>query len=623
MEKSDIKKLFEEFDPVSDEEWEQVILSDLKGQDYGKKLIWNTTEGIKLLPYYRDKVYQEIDVQGHDDIIRFGRNYSSWMIGLDISETDPELANTEARQYIDAGVNAIGLNARYLNNVEKVGVLLKGLELKNTWFSFSDANCYRFLRGLLNEYLVLNNEDYKDFRGCFDHDPLTFFIENGYISDSFNAMAQRLAELFDTVHEVLPEFKALNIRGDVFQNSGADAVLELAFVFSILVEYIDMLTERGLKPDSLFSHFQLTFGTGASYFTEIAKLRAARLMWYHIVNQYPVRNDLNKKAFIQAVCTKWNMSCYDAHTNILRSTTEAMSAVIGGADLIKILPFDSVFRKPDDFSKRIAKNILLLLKEESHFDKVVDPAAGSYYVEYLTDAIYKKAWELFLETENKGGFFKAVEEGFIQDLIYEKAAVHKSNIRSGKEKILGVNLYPDITEKILDKIDSEYFKIEEEVDIGVKVIQGFRSPEEFEDLRLKTEVFESKGGKVPVVFLFPFGNPGMASARQIFSRNFFGVAGYKIIENLRFTDFSAGIDKALEKNADIIVLCSSDEEYLSAAMQIVPMIKKDYPHIRVVVAGNPQSSNELLSAGVDDFIHIKTNLFEKLIDYHKLFKIIS
>ena len=616
-------KLFEEFKPVSNEEWEELILKDLKGQDFHKKLVWKTQEGIEVYPYYRSDIYEKIDFHEQEAIIQYQRNTNDWLIFHEINTADPIQANEEARHFIQAGVNAIGFNARHINNVEKAAQLLNGINLKENFLSFSAASCNRFLRGLLNEYLVMNNQDSSGFRGCFDHDPLTFLITNGYLSDSYDALAKRLSELFDTVDAILPEFKALNIKGNIFHNSGADAVQELAVVFSILVEYIDLLTEKGLSPDNLLNHFQLTLGTGSSYFMEIAKLRAARLLWYQIANQYAVKKDSSKKAFIHAISSEWNMGVYDAHTNILRATTEAMSAIIGGANLLTLLPFDTTFRQSGEFSKRIAKNIQILLRDESHFNKVVDPAAGSYYIGFLTDALYKKSWELFLEIEEKGGYLKCVESGYIQNLIENTVEERKKNVNSGKEKILGVNLFPEINEKMLPQIDPVLFRKDEAVDIGVKVIQPYRKAYEFEDLRLKTEMFVVKGGNQPVIFMLPFGNPGMATARQIFSRNFFGVAGYKVIENIRFSDFGQAISHAVENKADVVVLCSADDEYLPAAKEIIPELKQRLPEVRIVVAGNPVASEELLQAGVDDFIHLKTNLFEKLLEYHKLFKIIS
>jgi len=613
------KKLFSEFDAVSTENWEQQILADLKGQDYTKKLIWQTIDNIALKPYYRAEHLEGFDYQQFSDIVVSGRKNNLWHTGHEITEVNPELAADEALFFLNRGATAVDLNANQLTNIDKIAQILDKTGIDDIYFSFSKANCFRFLRGVINEYLVMKAYDSTKMSGCFNHDPLSTVLQLGYFSDGEEGLAKRLTELVDTTSTILPHFKALNLNGSVYHQAGANAVQELAFVFSSLVEYMNWFTDRGLNFNNIISCFQLNFSIGSSYFTEIAKLRAARLFWKRLLAYYNC--NLNINPFISAQTSVWNMGVYDAYTNVLRATTETMSAVIAGADLLYIKPFDYNYRQSDDFSKRIGLNIQLLLKDETHLDKVIDPSAGSYFIENYTNSIFEQSWNLFTELENKGGFVECIKNDVIQNMIEETSKERQKLISSKKESILGVSIFPEVNEKMLNKIEERMFKKEEETEGLFKTLPLNRKAYPFEYLRLQAENFNAKGGKTPVVFMLPFGAAGMATARQIFSRNFFGVAGYSIIENIRFTDVKDGIELALAKSADVVVLCSSDDEYIQYAGQICSSLKAINKSIRIVVAGNPANADELKGQGVDDFIHIKSDLLTTLKHYHTLFNI--
>jgi len=612
--------LFDEFLPVSTEEWEKQILIDLKGQDYHKKLTWQSIEQILLDPYYRAEDLKEINLNYNNGVLFEGKVNNRWKIGHHINDADTTAINDEIKKFSSAGADAFSINAKFINNADKLSEVFKDINPENFYLTFYNANCNRFLRGILNEFFVLHNVDSVCVNGCLNHDPLTKVVKTGYFIETEKAISKRITELFDSVSAILPRFKALSIDGIFYQEAGANAVQELAIVFSLLVEYIDWLTEEGLLFENIISYFQLRFGIGSSYFTEIAKLRAARLFWDRLLKNY--NKNLNVLPEIYVETSAWNMGIYDAYTNVLRSTTEAMSAIIGGADLITIKPFNSIYTQSDDFSKRLALNIQMLLRHEVNLDKVADPSAGSYFIENYTETLFNHSWKLFQEIENKGGFVSCVKKNIIQEMIEKTNQEREKMIATKKESILGINLYPDPDEKMINKLDYRLFMKENDTAGSFKTIETKRKAEVFEYLRLQTESFIEKGGKKPVIFMLPYGNPGMASARQIFSRNFFGVAGYRIIENIRFNDISDGVKAAIKADSDVVVLCSSDDEYWVYAKQICNEIKMQNKNIRIVVAGNPANSNELIQAGIDDFIHIKSNLLECLTIYQKLFHII-
>ena len=275
-----------------------------------------------------------------------------------------------------------------------------------------------------------------------------------------------------------------------------------------------------------------------------------------------------------------------------------------------VTPFDITYKQPDEFSERIARNQQLLLREESHFNKITDPAPGSYYIENLTISIAEQAWKLFLEVEDKGGFYAALKEGFIQQTVNASAEARHMAIARRKEILVGTNQYPNINEKAADKIKDkascgccggESHKCQPEYE----TLHFERGASDFETLRLATE----KSDKQPVVFMLTIGNLAMRLARSQFSGNFFGCAGYKIVDNLGFNTIQEGVDAAIEAKADIVVLCSSDDEYATLAPEAKAALGDK---AILVVAGAPECMEELKAQGIDQFINVRSNVLDTL-----------
>ncbi len=363
-----------------------------------------------------------------------------------------------------------------------------------------------------------------------------------------------------------------------------------------------------------------SFAVSSNYFIEIAKLRAARILFAKLVEAYkPV--DVNSiKIFIHCYTSTYNKTLYDPYNNVLRATTETMSAAIGGAESVTVLPYDMIYRKPDEYSYRISRNTQLILKNESYLDKIVDSSAGSYYIENLTESIAQAAWNLFREVEAKGGYIEAIKQNFVQNRIEETVRKRNEQISAGKQTILGTNKYPNPAENIIEQVDNEYIRKwgVKEVKKVIKTLSLQRSADIFESIRLTTERFVSKGNRRPSVFLFTIGNRTMRRARAGFSANFFGCCGYEVIDNIGFNSVDEGLTDTFKINPDIVIICSSDDEYASFAPEITRKIKANNPKTTVIIAGNPENIiNELKNAGVDDFISIKTNIAETLIKYQK------
>lgn len=342
------------------------------------------------------------------------------------------------------------------------------------------------------------------------------------------------------------------------------------------------------------------------------------MLWAKIAEAHNPREGKSTQAYIHSCTSEWNQTIYDPYVNVLRATTESMSAIMGGTDSLTVRPFDYAYKTTSKFSGRIARNIQIILKEEAYLDKIRDPGAGSYYIENLTDSIVNEAWKLFLTIENEGGYLEALKKGIIQNDIEAIQTLRKKNIASRKEVFLGTNQFPNILEKVRDEIVSEIaFPENSTTDYKVKPVKRFRGSEEFEKLRLAVE--NHPFGK-PKVFLLTYGNPVMRKARADFSLNFFSCAGYEVINNQGFDSAKEGVEAAIKAKANIIVVCSSDEEYVRFAPEVNQLLnQKAY----LVVAGAPSCMEELKKNGIEDFIHVKSNVLEVLTRFHKKLDIIS
>lgn len=613
-------KLFSEFPPVSTEKWEEVINKDLKGADYDKKLVWHTIEGFNVRPYYRAEKLEGLDyLESNPGEKPYTRGHqkggNEWEVRQDILVESPAEANRIALDAVERGATALGLCASHVTSVDDMALLLKGIYINAVSINFMCSQDYLQVLKLYVEYARREGYDTKELCGSTDFDPFRYALTHGTFHRGEEGDLQMARQLVEYAHEELPKFRVLTVNSVVLHNAGANIVQELGFGLAAANELVARLTDLGCKMEHAGRSIVLNVGVGSTYFMEIAKIRAARLLWSKIVEQYKPECDCPYKLFINATTSRWNQSVYDPYVNMLRSTTEAMSSAVAGADSISVLPFDNAYKQADDFGYRIARNQQLLLKEESYLDKIVDPAAGSYYIENLTDEIAKGAWQHFLKVEEAGGFCKALRAGLVQDEVMETARKRDLDIATRKTTILGTNQYPNLLEKMGDKVNPEVGGKKPETcgcacaaDASeVKVLMPYRGAEPFEQLRLQTE----RAARRPKVFLLTYGNLTMRKARSGFATNFFGVAGYEIIDNPGFATPEEGAKAALESCADVVVLCSSDDEYAELTEPACKLLKGKAKSI--VLAGFPKEMVDTYRGyGVDEFIHVKTNALETL-----------
>lgn len=619
-------KLFPEFPPVPVEKWEEIITKDLKGGDYQKKLVWKTLEGFSVAPYYSAADLKDLkhldSAPGAFPYVRGTKNDNDWYIhqGICIGDGDYSNANKQALELLNRGVESLGfyVDSKKTLSVEDYKTLLSDIDITVAPINFCGSSLENIenLRNFV-QYLDSVNADKEQVKASFNFNPMLYLTQfGGYCKDAF----EKLKECILIVKEY-KGIKVISVNGYIFNQSGATSTQELAYSLAIGSEYVSNLTDLGLEVKEVAKRMKFSFSIGSSYFMEIAKFRAARLLWANVIETYGTNSNCAKKMDIHATTSGWNQTVYDAYVNMLRGTTEAMSAAIAGVDTLEVLPFDFAFRMPTTFSNRIARNVQSVLKEEAHFNKITDPSAGSYYIENLTNSIAEAAWTLFCSVEKAGGYIASFKEGSIQSEIKAIAASKAKNFATRRETLLGVNQYPNFLEKAEDCITKEIVSKDIPTLMGMPIgdcscaenkiaepLVPYRASQEFEALRLATD----QSGKEPKAFMLTFGSLAMCRARAQFSSNFFAVAGIRVVDNNRFETVEEGVKAAIAANADIVVACSSDDDYVEAVPQIAKLLGDK---AILVVAGAPACQEELEAKGITNFINVKSNVLETLKGY--------
>lgn len=604
------EKLFSEFAPVSTEEWMAKITADLKGVPFEKKLVWKTGEGFNVNPFYRAEDIEGLktteSLPGEFPYVRGTKKDNDWRVRQNIEVCCFKGANEKALDLLTKGVTSLGFIIKGDEvNEENITTLLEGICPASVELNFNICNCKaEKLIGILADYFKGKGVDAEKCYGSVNYDAFKKPLVKGKENSEWVEGAAAVLK----AGQALPNYRVLAVNAFLFNNAGAYISQELGYALAWGNELMAKLTEAGFTADEVAKKIKFNFGISSNYFMEIAKFRAARWLWAEIVAAYKPACECACKMVAHAQTSEWNMTVYDAHVNLLRSQTEAMSAALAGVDSITVRPFDKIYQTPDDFSERIARNQQLLLKEECHLDKVVDPSAGSYYVEVLTNSLADVAWKLFLEVEEKGGFSVAVNAGEIQNAVNASNVARKKAVATRREILLGSNQYPNFTEVAADKIQEKGSCCCGGGHCGEATIPALdfsRGASEFEALRMTTE----KSGKTPKVFMLTIGNLAMRLARSQFSANFFGCAGYKIIDNLGFDTVEAGVEAAVKAGAEIVVLCSSDDEYAEFAPAAYKALAG---RAEFVVAGAPACADDLKAQGIDQFVNVKSNVLETL-----------
>ena len=611
------EKLFTEFTAPTTQEWLDKIEVDLKGADFQKRLVWRTNEGFNVQPFYRREDLKDLKtpdaLPGEFPFVRGNKKDSNvWYVRQNIVVgDDPKAANAKALDILNKGIDSLGFKLPgKMVSKETVEILLNDIYCDIVEVNF--ATCPRHsleLAEILVAYFEKKGYDKEKVVGSIEWDPMAKLVMKGKDVTPILEIAPKLVETLKDY----PNFRCVAVSTDALNNAGAYIAQELGYALAWGNEYLQQLVDAGVDVDLAAKSIKFNMGISENYFMELAKFRAARLLWAQIVKQYEPKCDCACKMIVNATTSTYNQTLFDSYVNLLRSQTEAMSAALGGIHSMVVTPFDAPYENATDFSERIARNQQLLLKEESHFGTIVDPGAGSYYIEHLTDALAQEGWKIFLKVEEEGGFLAAAKAGTIQDNINATNVKRHGDAAKRKEFLLGTNQFPNFTEKSEGKRAISRAcccaTATNEAEHPFKAIESTRLAADFEDLRIHTEET-----KVPTAFMLTIGNLAMRQARAQFSCNFLACAGYKVIDNLGFKTVEEGVDAALEAKADIVVICSSDDEYAEYA---IPAFKYLNGRAMFVVAGAPACMEDLKAAGIENFVHVKCNVLETLKEYNQ------
>lgn len=693
--------LGKEFTPPTFEEWKSKVEADLKGAPF-QKLFTKTYEGIELKPVYTKSDIENLELSnelpGFTNFVRgtkaSGYLSKSWEIAQEIPYADAEELNVALKNDLTRGQTSININldeatklgqdADYADteNVGQSGLSVSGLKSLQRLFNGIEIEKHPihvdagftsvpFLI-LFNAFLKSKKIDIKNIAGSIHSDPIGYLAQKGSLPVSLEFAYDKMKLAVEWTGKNAQNIKTIGVSGMPYNNAGATAVQELALVISTAVEYLNQMNEKGLNADDTAESMRFTFGAGPFYFMEIAKFRAARVMWAKVLEQFGVSEE-KRKMFIHAKTALYNQTVYDPYVNMLRTTTEAFSAVVGGVDSMHTNPFNESFSLPDSFSRRIARNTQIILNEESNLSKIIDPAGGSYFVEKLTDDLLKEAWKLFKEIESKGGIFEVLKSGFIQSEISKVTEIRNKDIAKRKSVIVGVNMYANTKEEkikpillnkdefkkkraeylqkyrvegdnkknsgILDKLQklsdtnndiieigteaalegatigeiSQHARANRGDEVRINKLTEFRMGDLFEQLRDACENYKLKTGAKPKIFLATMGSIKQFKGRADFSRGFFEAGGFDVEYPNGFVNTDDAVNAALNSAANAVVICSIDDEYPNFVPPITKGIKEKNNNMSVILAGYPKDQIENHKiAGVDDFIFLGADAYNIL-----------
>ena len=587
------KSLFEEFSPATKQEWMEKVNIDLKGADFDKRLVWKNLSKINIQPFYNTEDNKEY-------LKNTGENSQSLVNYRNIAVATEESANKLALKAIEEGINGLLFDVK--ENVS-VANLLAGVNLNEITVSFNlNANAVAFATEFF-AFAKENNVVSENLKGYFDTQLISNYVTTGNVD----------ASQFDTVAELVklasdyPNFKAITVSGSEYLDSGANQVQEVAYTLNSLVYLIEKLGEKGVEVQTIFDNLNFKLAIGLEYFVEIGKFRAFNNLLNEVAAKYTVVEFSNS---ITAKTSIWSKSVTDAQTNLLRATTEAMSAILGNVDGILVDAYDNEFADASDFSSRIAGNITTILKEESYFGKVSNPVDGSYYIEEVSLKIAEKALELFQAIEAKGGYLKSFENETIQQQIAEIRLQKIKLISQRRLPMVGINKYPNL----METVDLNLLSTGDDA-ANTKVLKPRRASLEIEALRRVSETIVAEANVRPIVQLSSYGHLNMRKARAAFAYDFIGVSGFNVLQEQSFDSAIQAAEESAKSDSHVVVICSSDDDYTETAVAFVKAFRALNSDKVLLLAGNPTNIiDELTEAGLDGCINVKSDVIKTISD---------
>lgn len=676
------QRLLTEFAPHSYQEWREATDKLLKGKPFEKIMLTKTYEGITLDPIFRRQDVEHLphieDLPGQGSYVRGtqaqGFTSAGWTVAQEILEPTPAQFNAALRHDLDRGQTGVNIVLDAASRMACDPDTAPQGSVGNDGISIATAaDLQTALDGVMLDCIDVTIQAYdlalpyaamlaataakagistEHLFGTIGADPLGTLAEDGTLGCSLSQAYDEMYTLTRWASEKAPKLRTIAVHAHVWHNGGGSAVEELSFAFATAVEYIDAMLERGLDIDTIAQRISFNLSLGSNFFMEIAKLRTARLLWQQLIAAYG-GNAESQKMFIHARTSTFNKTTYDPYVNMLRTTTEAFSGVVGGADSMHVGPFDETFRVPDGFSRRIARNQQTILREESHLDAVIDPAGGSWYIESLTAKLADVVWKNFQLTQEAGGMMQMLQQGDAQKAVATVAQARQDNLNKRNDVIVGTNMYANMSEQPLAERQWDYDAIQAERSQAVvrnnelqldfaelcmdgvikacadgatiaQLVEALRGTEEITEIEpvaqhRRSERFEAlrraveATDKRPTVFLANNGPVLQHKARADFSRGFFEVAAFNVVEEGGFDTPEAAAEAALTSGAEVVVICSTDATYPQLVEPICRTIKAAKPHTTIVLAGYPKDAIETYkAAGVDEFIHVRAKAYDIL-----------
>ncbi|GEM_PF-1176895 len=635
--------LLDDFNKQSYDEWVNIAEKSLKGKKISK-LTKTNYDGIEIKPIYNPDDLGQLSEQlanipGEYPYINgtssLPEHHKPAVCGI-ISAFRPKEFNEQLLHLLNAGQNAIHIKlvspdddlSQYTH-----GVVITSLSDFEIIFTNIDISQYplfiefdyytNYAFDLFEKYLNSLDLDADELNINICFDPIANLLNLGYSQYG----------LFDflgcinctTENEKHINTKLININGTIYKNKGCGTVQEIAFALAEALEYIYKLLDFDYPIDEVATKIHFTISIGSDFFSEIAKIRAMRAFWAFIIKELG-GNDESQKLTVHLVSDLTNKSPLDKETNILRETVETAAATIAGADTLLLYPYTFPFEQTNELSQRGAKNIQLILQHETDLNSTLSPAAGSWYIESLTNEMLNKIKELLNDIDKQGGLLAALKQGYIQEQIKETASKKLNDILSGKSSFIGVNKYPNPKDNIdsiynlpvqtelqdyLDKLDCDIpAPFLENEPLQIEALDDFRPADIFYNLRRRSMEYEKSSGRKPLVFIAAIGSIKEHKARVDFTRDFLATGGFHIQYNEKgYSDTDDALTDWEKSEANIFVVCSTDAHYIKNVPELCKKFKKSKPESKGVMAGFPKEKiEEYRQAGIDYFIHFKSNI---------------
>lgn len=702
-------RFFAEFPYPTYEEWRAESEKALKGANWEKKLVTKTYEGINLQPMYRMEDLEGLthceSLPGSFPFVRgsnaMGYLDKPWQISQECAEPFSTKMHEVLQHELNKGGTTIhvvadkatlhGMDADKaaesflgkgisLSTLDDVQQAFHGFDFEKTPILLFAGTSGVQLLSLFVALMKANGRDYHKLNGCIAVDPIGYLATEGQVAHALDTYYDEMSAVANWAHINTKQLKTILVQGQPYHNSGASAVQELAFMLATGVEYLQKMQQRGVAIDVAAKQIAFSFSVGTNFFMEIAKLRAGRMLWAQIVEAFGGAKEA-QKMYIHARTSSFTKSVYDPYVNLLRTTTEAFSAIVGGVDSLHVGYFDEAVRPADDFSRRIARNTQIMLQQECNLTQPVDPAGGSWYIEKLTSAVAEKTWNLFQEVEAAGGIVESLQQNLPQEQVEATAKSRADGLAKRKDVILGTNMYPNLLEKPLEVPIFNYraFKAQRQNEINdyrhdiddvecktkLEAVGKFSSQgtvenslleatitavlsgatlgditnairkdqdgasinsmhihsadEQYRQLRQRTESYIERTGTNLEVFLVNMGEIPQHKARADFVSGFLEVGALSMLKNNGFATVEEAAKATLESGATIAVICSTDATYPELVPPLAKLIKEGNPEITLFLAGLPPEDLQMVykESGVDDFIHVRANCYKMLAKLQK------